>query len=699
MSSARAPSITAALAVWAASVRDTYVVLLPLTFFGVAATVLGHLPSTTWQRALDGAFGPHWHVVLDQVVAATYGLFGLALAVTLAPAFARRLNAGNALPLPATWLALSGMVNFMLCVGVGPQPGLADLGQGATLLGVAVGSATPLLLGLQRRLGTPRLLRLGYETDPVFAHALRATLPLVIAGTGMLLLAHAGAALMGWLAGAWAQLVHDLRQSGSHGSALTLVLVATNQLLWSVGIHGGKVLDRWLPDLFVPAGAPFDPALAWRPLIDNFVHLGGSGATLGLALALLLATREGPQRRLAQLSLLPSLLNINELLVFGLPVVLQPLYLLPFVAVPLLLAAMALAAVQLAGLPLLPVAVPWTTPPLLSGWLLTGSAWGALLQLAGIALSTLLYLPFVRRVEARRQRWQAQALLDAHREILDDRNGHRPSLRRRDHVGDIARGLLGDLKAELRSPGGARALNLVYQPQHDRHGRAVGVEALLRWTHPRLGPIRADVAVALAEQGGLIRELGLHALDRACACKADWNRRGLHPVIMAVNVSPLQLDDPSFATLVAGTLGRHGLNPAELELEITESHAVPMDLTLDRNMTQLAAMGVRVAMDDFGMGHSSLLHLRRFRVHAIKIDGSLTRDLLGNPACADIVRTITALGRAQRLDVVAEFVEIPAQRDALADLGCDLFQGYLFSPPLAADACAEHLLRHQGQAG
>jgi len=163
---------------------------------------------------------------------------------------------------------------------------------------------------------------------------------------------------------------------------------------------------------------------------------------------------------------------------------------------------------------------------------------------------------------------------------------------------------------------------------------------------------------------------------------------------MSVNVSPLQLDDPSFATLVAGTLGRHGLRPGELELEVTESHAVPMDLTLDRNMTQLAAMGVRVAMDDFGMGHSSLLHLRRFRVHAIKIDGSLTRDLLGNPACADIVRTITALGRAQRLDVVAEFVEIPAQRDALAELGCDLFQGYLFSPPLAADACAEHLLRH-----
>jgi EAL domain-containing protein (putative c-di-GMP-specific phosphodiesterase class I) len=440
----------------------------------------------------------------------------------------------------------------------------------------------------------------------------------------MLVLAHAGVLAGQLLSAWWTGFAQDIRQSGAHGSTLTLALVGANQLLWSVGIHGGKVLDHWLPDLYVPAGQAFDPALAWRPLIDNFVHLGGSGATLGLALALLLAVRAGPQCRLAQVSLLPSLLNINELLVFGLPVVLQPLYLLPFVGVPLLLAGMTLAVVHLGGLPLLPVNLPWTTPPLLSGWLLTGSAWGAALQLAGIGLSVLLYLPFVRRVEHARQQRQAQSLLDAHREILVDRNRHQPSLRRRDHVGDIARGLLEDLKADLRAPGGATALALVYQPQHDRQGRAVGVEALLRWTHPRFGAIRADVAVALAEQGGLIRELGLQVLDRACACKAVWNRRGLQAATMSVNVSPLQLDDPSFATLVAGTLGRHGLRPGELELEVTESHAVPMDLTLDRNMTQLAAMGVRVAMDDFGMGHSSLLHLRRFRVHAIKIDGSLT---------------------------------------------------------------------------
>lgn len=699
MSSTRAPSFTATLAAWAASVRDAYVILLPLTFFGVAATVLGHLPSPAWQQALDQVFGPRWQAVLDQVVSATYGLFGLALAVTLSTVFAPRLRGDRQPLLPAMWLAASGMVNFMLCVLAGDQPRLEDLGQGATLLGVAVGTATPLLLDLQRRVATPRLLRLDYETDPVFVHATRAALPLAVSGTLMLVLAHAGVLAGQLLSAWWTGFAQDIRQSGAHGSTLTLALVAANQLLWSVGIHGGKVLDHWLPDLYVPAGQPFDPALAWRPLIDNFVHLGGSGATLGLALALLLAVRAGPQRRLAQVSLLPSLLNINELLVFGLPVVLQPLYLLPFVGVPLLLAGLTLVAVHLGGLPLLPVNLPWTTPPLLSGWLLTGSAWGAALQLAGIGLSVLLYLPFVRRVEHARQQRQAQSLLDAHREILVDRNRHQPSLRRRDHVGDIARGLLEDLKADLRAPGGATALALVYQPQHDRQGRAVGVEALLRWTHPRFGAIRADVAVALAEQGGLIRELGLHVLDRACACKAGWNRRGLQAATMSVNVSPLQLDDPSFATLVAGTLGRHGLRPGELELEVTESHAVPMDLTLDRNMTQLAAMGVRVAMDDFGMGHSSLLHLRRFRVHAIKIDGSLTRDLLGNPACADIVRTITALGRAQRLDVVAEFVEIPAQRDALADLGCDLFQGYLFSPPLAADACAEHLLQHGRAAG
>lgn len=142
----------------------------------------------------------------------------------------------------------------------------------------------------------------------------------------------------------------------------TGAVVLVNQSLWAFGIHGGKVIDVWMPALFAAPGLPFDTAQVWRPLIDNFVHLGGSGATLGLVAALLWSVREGPQRRLAQLSLLPSVFNVNELLVFGLPVALHPRYLLPCVAVPVGLALGGWVLIASGLMTVQAHPVHWTTP-------------------------------------------------------------------------------------------------------------------------------------------------------------------------------------------------------------------------------------------------------------------------------------------------------------------------------------------------
>lgn len=474
------------------------------------------------------------------------------------------------------------------------------------------------------------------------------------------------------------------------GTLLTLLALLVNQGAWAMGIHGGKIVDTWLPGIFAPPGAPFDPALAWRPLIDNFVHLGGSGATLGLAIALLLAVRSGPQHRLARASLLPSVFNVNELLVFGLPVVLHPRYLLPFVGVPMLLALASLGLIHAGWLTLQPRPIHWTTPVLLSGWQLSGSWVGAAWQALGVAFSVACYLPVVRRVETLRLQAERQAVAQACQGILTARGQHRQALRQADQTGEIARVLLADLRHDLHTP----ALHLAYQPKHHADGRVSGVEALLRWSHSRFGPVRADAAITLAEDGLLVQSLGRRVLDQACACKARWNAQGLTALTMSVNVSPMQLDDPGFADAVADALHRHGLAPGELELEITESQAIPRDQALDHNMARLHVLGVRVAIDDFGMGHSSLVHLRRFQIQAIKIDGSLTREVLTQPTCADIVRSIAALAQAQGLDVVAEFVETTAQRDLLVALGCTHFQGYLHAPPLPDALCLAHLLAH-----
>jgi EAL domain-containing protein (putative c-di-GMP-specific phosphodiesterase class I) len=204
------------------------------------------------------------------------------------------------------------------------------------------------------------------------------------------------------------------------------------------------------------------------------------------------------------------------------------------------------------------------------------------------------------------------------------------------------------------------------------------------------------MTIALVEDSGDIHSLGYWVLEQACACKARWNTHGVSQICMAVNVSPIQLSCKEFVLRIRSMLKKHGLRPDEIELEITESMHIPNTQAVDATLHNLSELGVRLAMDDFGMGYSSLLHLRRFRVHAIKIDGSLTRDVLSNTATADIIRTIAELGRAQNIDVVAEYVESKAQRDILGKFGCGCFQGELYSLALDEAECLAYLKQKGG---
>lgn len=674
------------LALWTLTVRDSFVVLLPLTFLGVTATVLANAPFEAVQRLLAVLLGAGWRDIMGGVVNATYGVFGLALAVVVGIRLARRLGADQSCEaLPEVSVGMAALVNFMLCLTIGNAPALTGMGRDSMLLGLLIGLATPeLLRPLTRIFGA----KPDYDCDSTFYSAIRMTPPLVILGIGVILGVEAVKALPApggrWLA-ALPPAVHGWIDVDW---PLSMAAVLVNHLLWFIGIHGNMVLDQQVQWLVGTAGTAYDPVLGWLPLVGAFGMIGGAGATLGLTLALFIVAREGPFRRLATVSVLPSLFNVNELLIFGLPIALNPLFLCPFVLAPLVTTLMVLTAVHTGALPLLDVKVAWTTPPLLSGYLLTGSWRGPALQVLALLVSTLIYLPFVRRAEARRERAQTAAFEATINAIASEGRPQTQSVPLHGELGLVARSLLAALTRDL----GTGALTLAFQPKHDHRGVAVGVEALLRWRHARHGAVRADVAVTLAEEGGLIRALGAWVMEEACARKAEWNALGLSHITMAINVSPLQLDDPLLPALLARCLERYGLAPGEIELEITESQAIPVRQVVDQNLTLIVAMGVSLAMDDFGMGYSSLLHMRRFSIHSLKIDGSLTRDVLTNPISRDIIHTIATLGRTRHVEVVAEFVETAEQRDTLAALGCGIFQGYFYSAPLPADACAEYLL-------
>ncbi|HEX5795261.1 MAG TPA: bifunctional diguanylate cyclase/phosphodiesterase [Geminicoccaceae bacterium] len=239
------------------------------------------------------------------------------------------------------------------------------------------------------------------------------------------------------------------------------------------------------------------------------------------------------------------------------------------------------------------------------------------------------------------------------------------------------------LEQDLAQALGRGELELEYQPQFDiRSRRMFGVEALLRWRHPHRGRIGPDHFIPLAEDSGLILPIGRWVLEQACLQAASWQRRGVHGLRMAVNLSPVQCRDPELAGQVADILRRTGLAAPQLQLEITERVLMEDTEANLQTLGQLKRLGVRISLDDFGVGHSSLGYLRRFPFDELKLDRSFVGALTHDAGAQAIVRAALSLGRGLGLDAVAEGVESIEQLELLDAEGCRLAQGYYFSPPV-----------------
>jgi diguanylate cyclase (GGDEF)-like protein len=251
------------------------------------------------------------------------------------------------------------------------------------------------------------------------------------------------------------------------------------------------------------------------------------------------------------------------------------------------------------------------------------------------------------------------------------------------------------LESDLRKAAIKDELLLYYQPQVDLNtGRIVGVEALLRWNHPRLGLVLPSQFVPLAEETGLICPLGNWVLRTACFQHQRWCADGLPPIRVAVNLSARQFQQQNLVQTIVDTLAETGMEPSYLELEITESTAMQdIDLTITI-LKQLRQMGIYITMDDFGTGYSSLSAIKHFPLHTLKIDQSFVRDLLSDRSDVAIAKAVIALGKGLGLDILAEGVETAEQLSFLRSIDCDTAQGYFFSKPLPATQMSQLLTEH-----
>ena len=685
------------------AIRRGLLFCMPLMLLGSFSIMLLNLPLTTYHTLVFDLAGEKWFVFWRAISNGTLGVLSMLLVMSTSYFLAenhRLSRDGMVHP------AMIGVVSFA-CLMVITQPIMTGAGPAIPLLwagssGLFIAMLTALLATeIQMRLVSVKAINIRLfsdEPDPVISQALSFMLPATLT-----LLLFAGGKLVFNMLGIQELHVYAYRlfenlfadHRNTFGTAVLFNVLV--HFFWFFGIHGDNMMAPVEKALYTPAaqanvaafasGAPVTEIFT-KPFFDSFVLIGGSGATLCLILAVFIGSKRGNILRMARLSSLPGLFNINEIVLFGLPIVLNPIYLVPFMLTPLVMMTSAYLAISSGLVPPTITQIHWTTPPFLSGYLATGSWKGIALQGFNLFIGVVVYLPFVMLAERQKSRDITHAFRDLSKEVEQaEATPSKQLLVRQDSVGNLSRVLAHDLREAI--PRGE--MYLEYQPQVDQRGRVVGVEALLRWPHKAYGRIPPPVIIAVAEEIGMIHVIGDWIFRTACRQLATWKKTGMRGIRMGINMSAVQLHKPNLVAMVVKVLKEYNLSPDEIEIEITESVALNVDARTLETLRALHDHGLRIAIDDFGMGHSSLLYIKHFPVDTIKIDQSLSRDVIKDRNCQEIISTIMNLCSSLSMEAIVEYVETNDQREKLSELGCRQYQGYLYSTALPAAEAAVYI--------
>ena len=227
----------------------------------------------------------------------------------------------------------------------------------------------------------------------------------------------------------------------------------------------------------------------------------------------------------------------------------------------------------------------------------------------------------------------------------------------------------------------------------------MGAEALLRWNHPIGGYLYPPLVISLAQEAGLLDQLGMYIADRACEDIRSLKKISQRPFNISINLTACQVDSSSFTTQLSKLIAQYGFEPGTIGIEITEQTALSSSGSVVDRLSTFQDLGVYLIMDDFGMGHSSLVYLQNNKFNMVKLDGSLVRDITTNDRCKDIISSIIYLSGSLGFQVLAEFVETVEQRDALATLGCVYYQGYLYSKAVPFDQFVDFFVKSTTSSG
>lgn len=470
----------------------------------------------------------------------------------------------------------------------------------------------------------------------------------------------------------------------------SLLFIFFMHFLWFFGIHGANVLDNVAKGLFesglqknlelIEVGQ-LPTEIFSKTFFDTFVLMGGCGTILCMVIAVFLFDKRKNIRELSRIAGIPALFNMNEMMVFGLPIVFNFVYLIPFLCTPLILTLISYTVMKLHLVPYVTHTVTWTVPFFISGYVATGSIAGSILQLVNIAIGVLIYFPFIRLSQRNDKKTLENNILSLTELVKEgEANGKRPELvNRGDKLAFTAKYLVGEIQYGMKT----KELELFYQPQFRYDGSLFGLEALLRWKHPLSGYLYPPLVIALAEEAGIGKELGFLIIEKTCETCEKFQKKYQFQTTFSVNVTSDQLDDELFGAKIEKYLEQYHIQPKSLGIELTEQTALTSSQVMLERLQTIRSLGIDVIMDDFGMGHSSLMYLRNGHFDLIKLDGTLVREILDNSRCRDIISSIVHLSDSLGFEILAEYVETEEQRKVLKELGCENYQGYLYSQALS----------------
>jgi len=645
---------------------------MPVILVGAFIFLLYELEIPLYLDATPGFPGVNWHITFGQLHQATLGIIALAAVVSVSytlalhsPHYSSRVLS----PLVPSLVGLACMFILIYVPGAGSR--FSDFGAGGLFFAVFVAVVSHLLffffyryrlVVVRPRAATSYLAQVVLLLEPALFTILIFGVLRFIFNVAFVynIPAFMHNHVVSMLSGVYS------RFNGGVSTIAFFTLV--HQLLWFFGLHGGNVII----DVVANVGGS---EVLCADFFQYFVLVGGGGA-FALIIAVLVVRWKNAMRP-ALFSLPMGIANIGTPVLYGLPVLFSPFFVIPFIFAPMFVGVLAQIVVSADAI----IAIVDSPTPLgISGWMTTGSVIAGIVQVIGLAISVAFYLPFAWLANS-----ASEERCDFALEELMSRDAA-PYMARKDDVGVFARSLFEEMEYDLRRK---RGFYLEYQPMIDSHNRMLSFEAKVRYRHTSLGPLPPELVQSLAEEGRLDSTLNAFIVNDALASLQNLREFGFTDLLMTINLSPKQLSKPKSIKMIEAALEKYRIDPGLVRVELSSHEVLGPGFDPWTLFNALESIGLRVIIDDFSLQLTHFNNLRKMGIKAIKLSNALTQDVHFNELSANVIRDVVT--HAKPITIIAEQIESAAQRDLLAELGCEIFQGKHFSKPMETADLALYL--------